>query len=240
MLDLVAGTTACVRSRPSPFKVAHVYPKCDDDDDHTKSQMTMIKWWQWLDYCTHWALIISNTLSEMSSLSFAVEERGDNLHWHSDGIRILPRIPYFAYFKTLCLVIDWPTDSQGWSVELLVWLKLWGLLLSWSWWWLWEERWSWWWWRGDDEDGGEPQQTSCCSTNKPCEGPQSTVLGLIIVLVMIIMIMIIIMIWWKQAMWRTAKHRFRFDHRFGDDHHDNDHHYDLMKTSHVKDRKAPF
>ena len=42
MLELVAGTTACVRSRPSPFKVAHVRCQCDDDDD-TKSQMTMMK-----------------------------------------------------------------------------------------------------------------------------------------------------------------------------------------------------
>ena len=39
---------------------------------------------------------------------------------------------------------------------------------------------------------GKPQQTSCCSTNKPCEGPQSTVSGLMMVMMLVMVMMAII------------------------------------------------
>ena len=43
---------------------------------------------------------------------------------------------------------------------------------------------------------GKPQQTSCCSTNKPCEGPQSTVSGLMMVMMMamVVMVMMVMMV----------------------------------------------
>ena len=41
---------------------------------------------------------------------------------------------------------------------------------------------------------GKPQQTSCCSTNKPCEGPQSTVSGLMMVMMMVMVVMVMMVI----------------------------------------------